>query len=157
MALFTASCQFDKGVEEGGKVLSEATKEETKQIQKDMDVTKAMDTLSKGVNQFSYALYDGLENGKNLCISPYSIVSALSMLDNGADGNTKKEIEKALGIEDITVQNQVLQKYADIQKQKGIKFYWANSVWISKEVLLEDNSEKDFFQPLQQFYHADKH
>ncbi|MBD5089372.1 MAG: serpin family protein [Clostridiales bacterium] len=157
MALFTASCQFDKGAKEGGKVLPEATKEETEQIQKDMDVTKAMDTLSKGVNQFSYALYDGLENGKNLCISPYSIVSALSMLDNGADGNTKKEIEKALGIEDITVQNQVLQKYADIQKQKGIKFYWANSVWVSKEVLLEDNSEKDFFQPLQQFYHADKH
>lgn len=71
-----------------------------------------METLAKGVNQFSYKLFDGLENGENLCISPYSIVSTLSMLDNGADGNTKKQIEKALGIEDIAKQNQALRRYA---------------------------------------------
>lgn len=146
MTMFMAGC----------KILPAPTEEMSESMEEKIS-TKDMKTFSKSVNQFSYELYDGLEEEENICISPYSIISALSMLDNGADGDTKKEIEKVLGIEDITTQNKALQHYADIQKQKGIKFYWANSVWISEEVELGDNSEKEIFQPLQQFYNADKH
>lgn len=157
MILFTAGCQNGKRAKEESETLQESTKKKTEQVKKSVDITKAMQTLSKGVNQFSYELYDGLENGDNICISPYSIVSVLSMLDNGADGNTKKEIENVLGIEDISMQNQALQRYAEIQKQKGEKFYWANSAWVSDNILLDKNSEKSFFQPLQQYYNAEKH
>lgn len=153
ITMLMAGC---KETEEGYKKLPLSTDEVSESIHEKTS-TKALETLSKDVNQFSYRVYDGLEKGENICISPYSIISALSMLDNGADGNTKKEIEKVLGIEKITTQNKALQHYADIQKQKNIKFYWANSVWISDEVLLEENSETEFFQPLQQFYNADKH
>ncbi|MCI8408679.1 MAG: hypothetical protein HFJ09_05330 [Lachnospiraceae bacterium] len=112
MVLFTAGCHTSKEAEEGQEVIPAFTKKKTVQKQKNIDATKAMETLAKRVNQFSYKLFDGLENGENLCISPYSIVSMLSMLDNGADGNTKKQIEKALGIEDIAKQNQALRRYA---------------------------------------------
>lgn len=155
MILFTAGCHSDRRTEES-ETLQESTKKKMEQTQKNIDVTKAMETLSKGVNQFSFKLYDKLENQENMCISPYSMVSVLSMLDNGADGNTKKEIERILGIEDIATQNQLLQRYAETQKQKGEKFYQANSIWISENILLDKNSEKNFFQPLQQYFNADK-
>lgn len=156
MILFATSCQTDRGTEESEEVLQESTEKKTVQIKENIDITKAIETLSKGVNQFSFKLYDELENEENMCISPYSMVSVLSMLDNGADGNTKKEIEKALGIEDIATQNRALQRYVEIQKQKSKKFYQANSVWVSENTLLDENSEKNFFQPLQQYFNADK-
>lgn len=40
--------------------------------------------LKNGVNKFAFALYDALPKDSNCFYSPYSISSALSMLDQGA-------------------------------------------------------------------------
>jgi serpin B len=43
-------------------------------------------------------------NNGNVIVSPVSIFSAFSLLSNGADGDTKKEIEKAFCIENFEQQ-----------------------------------------------------
>ena len=51
-----------------------------------------------------------LSTDKNYLISPYSIEMALKMLDEGASGNTKKQIEKVLPerkISDVSVKNRI--------------------------------------------------
>lgn len=67
------------------------------------------DTMGGKVNNLGYNLSKLLsqaeEKDGTRVISSYSILMALTMLDNGADGETKAEIEKALGITDLDAWN----------------------------------------------------
>ncbi|MDE5678893.1 MAG: hypothetical protein K2I01_00455 [Lachnospiraceae bacterium] len=70
--------------------ISGCGKQETKQgeIQKEMEnadgaAQEEKDMLRNGVNQFAYQLYGYLESGENVFFSPYSLCSALSLLNLG--------------------------------------------------------------------------
>ena len=67
------------------------------------------DTMGGKVNNLGYNLSKLLskaeEKDGTRVISSYSILVALTMLDNGADGETKAGIEKALGITDLDAWN----------------------------------------------------
>ena len=67
------------------------------------------DTIGGKVNNLGYNLSKLLsqaeEDDGNRVISSYSILMALTMLDNGADHETKSEIEKTLGITDLDAWN----------------------------------------------------
>lgn len=67
--------------------------------------------LKNGVNKFAFTLYDALPKDGNCFYSPYSISSALSMLDQGAGSDTKAELESALGINDLSEWNHEMQSY----------------------------------------------
>lgn len=62
------------------------------------------DTIGGKVNNLGYNLSKVLPEEKdgNRMISSYSILMALTMLDNAAEGETKAEIEKVLGITDLS-------------------------------------------------------
>lgn len=73
------------------------------------------ETIGGKVNNLGYNLSKLLaqteEKDGNRVISSYSILMALTMLDNGADGETKAEIEKALGITDLDAWNKEFSQY----------------------------------------------
>lgn len=73
------------------------------------------ETMGGKVNNLGYNLSKLLaqteEKDGNRIISSYSILMALTMLDNGADGETKAEIEKTLGITDLDSWNEEFSKY----------------------------------------------
>lgn len=50
-----------------------------------------MAQLKNGMNGFAFRLYDALPGDDNRFYSPYSLCSALAMLNVGADGETKKK------------------------------------------------------------------
>ena len=78
---------------------------------------------------------------ENYLISPYNIEVALNMLREGADGNTKEEIDKVIGnrtINDITIKD---------------KLNVANAVFI-KDVYKND-VKKDFIKVLDSKYKSD--
>ena len=54
------------------------------------------DMLRNGVNYFAYGLYGRLDSGENVFFSPYSLCSALSLLNLGTGSQTKKELEALL-------------------------------------------------------------
>lgn len=77
----------------------------------------------------------------NYLISPYNIEIALNMLREGANGNTKDEIDKVIGkrkINDISIKD---------------KLSIANAVFIKDDY--KDNVKKDFINVLKNNYQAD--
>ena len=61
--------------------------------------------LSTSVNEFCHKFFDTLNINDNTVFSPYGIHTALSMLANGATGETQAEILRVLNFDDITALN----------------------------------------------------
>ena len=112
-------------------------------------------TQSESMNFFAYQLFAQLENQQNTCFSPYSIYMAFSMLDNGTQGEAKKEIEKILGIKDLNQWNEALQKLAAQLTGRESKLLTANKMWLNENVPLNPNIQKDFKDPIKKYYDAD--
>ena len=92
---------------------------------------------------------------ENVLISPLSIQLALAMTANGADGNTKAEMEALLGgeisLEDL---NEYLYSYVNnLPSAEKYKLQIANSIWFrDDEGRLQ--VEKDFLQKNADYYGA---
>ncbi len=101
-----------------------------------------------------YQLTQTSEN-QNILISPSSIILALSMLYNGADGATQQEIQKTLeyqgmSLEEVHLANQLLQQQLN-QDTAAIQLAIANSLWLREGLSIEDK----FLQNNQTFYQAE--
>ena len=115
------------------------------------DIT-SFDQLKNGINEFSMNMYSALPADKNIFYSPYSISSALSMLDVGADGATKKELENALGITDLDEWNDEMKAYLSKDWSQNTFVNTANSVWMNKDTSWSADIEKDFLTPAKDYY-----
>ncbi|MCR5149281.1 MAG: proteinase inhibitor I4 serpin [Eubacterium sp.] len=93
-------------------------------------------------------------NGDNVMISPDSIISALAMTENGADGKTLEEMMKLLGGNlSLTAYNEALSSYNTmLEGDEGVKFHNANSIWVRNDERLKVN--KDFVQTNKDYYDA---
>jgi serine protease inhibitor len=109
-------------------------------------------------NQFGFKLFSQLmqqDGEQNLMMSPTSVAIALSMLYNGASGETQQQIATTLelqgmSLEDLNQANADLKNLlenADSQVQLAI----ANSLWGNQEVAFQP----DFMQRIQTFYDAE--
>ena len=91
---------------------------------------------------FDSKIYKSMPEDKNYLISPTSIKFALTMLANGANGETKKEILDLLETKDIEEYNKLMtsmiKRYSE---NKNIKLNISNSFWINKD-RLKNNSTK---------------
>ncbi|CAM5193988.1 Serpin B OS=Ureibacillus acetophenoni OX=614649 GN=SAMN05877842_10673 PE=3 SV=1 [Ureibacillus acetophenoni] len=88
----------------------------------------------------------------NIFISPTSLLMAISMVYNGADGETKEEIEKVLHAEGITPEdlnkaNALFITLLDRNSDK-IQLNIANSIWLNNKYSFQEKFEttnKDYF------------
>lgn len=115
------------------------------------DVT-SFDQLKNGINEFSMNMYSALPADENIFYSPYSIVSALSMLDVGAGGTTKNELENALGITDLDKWNDEMKAYLSKDWSQNTFVNTANSVWMNKGTTWAANINSDFLTPAKDYY-----
>jgi serpin B len=106
-------------------------------------LTKEIETRAiEQANQFSYKLFDAIIDdidnldNKNIFVSPLSVSMELSMLANGAAGETQDEIIKALGYDGVTTIDGVnlfnaklLETLPNIDPQ--VKFTIANALWVN--------------------------
>ena len=75
------------------------------------------------------------EEGENTLVSPYSVMQALAMTANGADGTTKEEMEKVLGGMPIEELNKYLRTQRLSQPSiDGCKVNVTNSIWTNNEI-----------------------
>lgn len=105
-------------------------------------------TLSRGEAKvanagydFAWGLFDKISEanqGANVCVSPTSANIAMTMLLNGADGETRDEIIDMLGLKGMSVDeiNENSRFLADelISRDKNCKLYIANSLWIDQDM-----------------------
>ena len=67
---------------------------------KDIELTRSQGEFVKSNNGFALDLFKRVaeaEEGKSMLVSPISVTYALGMVDNGAVGDTQKEINEVLG------------------------------------------------------------
>lgn len=101
---------------------------------------------------FSVELFKKSASDKNTLISPLSIIMALSMAMNGADGNTLKQYEDAFGVSIEEINNLMAYMMSNLQNDENSKLSLANSIWIKDDDGLTVN--KDFLQTNADFYGA---
>lgn len=117
----------------------------------------ADDTFISSFADFSIELFKkASDDDKNSLISPVSVMLALSMTANGADGETLSQMEKVLGgtlsIDDL---NQYLYSYLKhITNDKKSKLHIADSIWFNgDENLLK--VDQTFLQKNANYYGAE--
>ncbi len=115
---------------------------------KQFSTNKEASTIT-ATNSFGLTLFQNLENStnnKNFMISPLSISMAFSMVYNGANGETKEQIAKALEIESFSLE-EVNAANANLLNQlfKGdeqISIHTANSIWLQNDFQVQHKFQK---------------
>lgn len=93
------------------------------------------------------------EEGKNTLISPLSVLCALAMTANGAEGETLSQMENVLGmsIDDL---NKFIYNYVkNLPQDEKYKLSLANSIWFNEDDFFTAN--QDFLQTNADYYGAD--
>ena len=101
---------------------------------KAVDVLPDMDAGAAAAADFGVRLFKtSMEEGKNTLISPLSVLYALAMTANGADGETLAQMEKVLGM-DVDNLNSYMLAYLDLlPESKDYKMSLANSIWFKDD------------------------
>ncbi len=98
-------------------------------------------------------LTESYTDGKNTLISPLSVLSALAMVVNGAEGDTLAQMEAMFGL-DVDSLNSCLKAYTDVlPKDEKYKLNLANSIWFTDDERFTVND--DFLQTNADYYGAD--
>lgn len=114
--------------------------------------------LAQAYNQVGFDLFhlcnQQLDVDSNLLISPFSISMAMAMAYNGANGNTKSEMQEVLHLQNFS--DEMLNKSASTLKTALLNFEEdtiaiANSLWHRDDVQLVD----DYVNLCTDFYHAE--
>ena len=101
---------------------------------KAVDVLPDMDAGAAAAADFGVRLFKtSMEEGKNTLISPLSVLYALAMTANGADGETLVQMEHVLGM-DVDKLNSYMLAYLDLLPEtKDYKMSLANSIWFKDD------------------------
>lgn len=114
----------NKGVKSG------AVRDLTEGISKNGSASKAPDDEFKAAaSSFAAELFkDNYSKGKTTLVSPLSVLTALALVQNGAQGNTLAQLEQALGGLDRDTLNAYMRAYCDFLTESD-ELKIANSVW----------------------------
>ncbi|NMA49980.1 MAG: serpin [Tissierellia bacterium] len=116
------------------------------------DTSEQQLSRKEEITDFALKLFNENFADKNILISPISIVSALGMVANGANGETLSEMEEVLN-SDIQGLNDYLKAYtAYLPSSDKYKVSLANSIWFKDDEGL--NVNKDFLQTNKDYYDA---
>ena len=147
-ALTLSACQSEKSLETTDLMTGiKAASHET---------VKPDDAFKSAYGNFSVELLKKCFDGKsNTLISPLSVSTALTMTANGANGQTKDEMEKVLGsgmpLDEL---NKYLSSFSgSLASGEDFKLKNANSIWFIKDNNFNVNNE--FLQTNADFYHAE--
>jgi len=92
--------------------------------------------------------------GRNMIISPVSLSTALSVLNNGAAGTTRDQINGLINTRGVS-QDEYNSKYRDLissfYNRKDVTILPANSQWVNREYRLKDS----FVQLAKEWYDAE--
>ena len=120
---------------------------------KAVDVLPDMDAGAAAAADFGVRLFKtSMEEGENTLISPLSVLYALAMTANGADGETLAQMEQVLGM-DCNNLNSYMLAYLDLLPEtKDYKMSLANSIWFKDDPNFA--VEQSFLQTNADYYGA---
>lgn len=119
------------------------------------DSALAQTKLAAANTDFAFDLFGQLAHEQpdaNVFISPFSVSTVLQMIDNGAAGETKREMERVLHTEALPTNmlNAACQKLNQLLKsQTNVTLELANAIWHQEGIPLKPgfvSANKEFFQ-----------
>lgn len=119
-------------------------------------VTPLSDLKSKNAatTDFAVRLFgESFNKEENTLISPISVLCALAMTANGAEGNTLSEMESALGMTRGELNNYVYTYMGSLSTSDKYKLSLANSIWFTDKDAFSVNT--DFLQTNADYFGAD--
>ena len=120
---------------------------------KAVDVLPDMDAGAAAAANFGVRLFKtSMEEGENTLISPLSVLYALAMTANGADGETLAQMEQVLGMDVDNLNSYMLAYLELLPESKDYKMSLANSIWFK-----DDSNfavEQSFLQTNADYYGA---
>ena len=109
---------------------------------------------SAAVTDFAVRLFQSsLEDGENTLISPLSVLCALAMTTNGAEGETLAQMEQTLGLPVDTLNRWLHTYLAQLPEGSKYKLSLANSIWFADKESF--TVRQDFLQTNADYYGAD--
>ena len=121
---------------------------------KAVDVLPDMEAGAEATADFGVRLFQtSMEEGKNTLISPLSVLYALAMTANGADGNTLSQMEQVLGMDTEALNGFMLAYMDSLPESKVYKLNLANSIWFKDDPRFV--VEQSFLQTNADYYGAD--
>lgn len=119
---------------------------------KSVTVAEMDEATVLGQTRFALELMQkAAKSGKNSLVSPYSVSQALGMMANGADGDTRKEMEAVLGGSMETLNAAFYTFRTNTPQNEGVKLSTANSIWVKNNFKVKDS----FLQTNADYYGAD--
>ncbi len=123
----------------------------------EVDGKDADEAFVNGQTSFALELFKNtVKENENVLVSPYSVVQALAMTGNGADGITKEEMENVIGggIDFAELNKYLYTQRTNQPNDEKCKLLTANSVWTC------DNEERikvypEFLQKVVDYYSAE--
>lgn len=116
----------------------------------------ALEGLSESnadVTDFAIRLFkQSNEDGKNTLISPLSVLCALSMTANGANGETREQMEDVLGMTADELNLYLYSYLSSLPQGEKYKLSVANSIWFRDDERL--SVKQDFLQTNADYYGA---
>ena len=101
---------------------------------KAVDVLPDMDAGADAATDFGVRLFQtSMEEGKNTLISPLSVLYALAMTANGADGETLAQMQQVLGMDSDDLNCYMLAYMDLLPEAEKYKMSLANSIWFKDD------------------------
>ena len=112
-----------------------------------------MDAGAAAAADFGVWLFKtSIEEGENTLISPLSVLYALAMTANGADGETLAQMEQVLGMDVDNLNSYMLAYLELLPESKDYKMSLANSIWFKDDPNF--TVEQSFLQTNADYYGA---
>ena len=104
------------------------------------------------VTDFAIRLFKASEkSGENTLISPLSVLCALAMTANGAEAETRKQMEAVLGMTTEELNPYLYSYMKNLPQGEEYKLNLANSIWFTEGFTVK----QDFLQTTADYYGAD--
>ena len=111
-------------------------------------------TRNADVTDFAVRLFQASEkNGENTLVSPLSVLCALAMTANGAEGETLKQMEAVLGMTAEELNLYLYSYMKNLPQGDKYRLNLANSIWFTEDNRFTVN--QDFLQTNADYYGAD--
>ena len=123
-------------------------------IPNEVEGTENLDSANPDASDFAVRLFkESAKTGENTLISPLSLMCALAMTANGADGKTLEQMEAALGMSKSQLNSYLYTYVNSLPQGDKYKLNIANSIWFTEDQRFEVNP--DFLQVNADYYGAD--
>ena len=103
------------------------------------DAVSEEPNFSTSVNQFGFNLLKHIDASKSCMISPFSITTAMAVLNAGAEGKTKDEIDDAFGWRKMDVPQKFKDLMSSLESVEDFKLASANGLFLDNEFVVKES------------------